>query len=176
MVAERALPDVADLHLGGQCRAGAMGSVPHHRVRDLDGEQARAASMLVTDLGRHEPGRRLPLAGQLRDAAVQPQARWHGETERFRRFQARWVCNTPPSFTALAKMMSTTDLTANYSNIKAKTLVIGAKHDVQRPATVAQQVAKAIDGATYVEADTGHFMNVKTPELFAEMVGKFFKG
>ena len=98
------------------------------------------------------------------------------DRERFRRFRARWVCNTPASFGALSKMMSTTDLTADYSKIKAKTLVIGATHDVQRPSTVAQQVAKAIDGATYVEADTGHFMNVKTPELFAQTVGKFFKG
>jgi pimeloyl-ACP methyl ester carboxylesterase len=98
------------------------------------------------------------------------------DRERFRRFQSRWVCNTPASFTALAKMMATTDLTSDYPKIKARTLVIGAQHDVQRPLATAQQVAKALPGSTYMEADTGHFMNVKTPELFAQTLGKFFKG
>ena len=97
------------------------------------------------------------------------------DRERFRRFQSRWVCNTPASFTALAKMMAGVDLTAEYPKLKAKTLVIGATHDVQRPTTTAQQVAKAIAGSTYLEADTGHFMNVKTPQLFADTVGGFFR-
>lgn len=98
------------------------------------------------------------------------------DRERFRRFQLRWVCNTPASFTALAKMMATVDLTTEYPRIKAKALVIGALHDVQRPPATAQQVARALPGSAYTEADTGHFMNVKTPELFAQTLGKFFQG
>jgi 3-oxoadipate enol-lactonase len=98
------------------------------------------------------------------------------DRERFRRYQSRWVCNTPASFTAQARMMIAMDLTPEYAQIKAPTLVIGAKHDALRPPEVAQRVADAIAGATYLLADTGHFMNVETPQLFADTVLAFFKG
>ena len=73
-------------------------------------------------------------------------------------------------------MMSTVDLTPEYAKIKAPTLVIGAKHDTQRPPEMAERVAKAIPGSKYMVADTGHFMNLQTPQLFAETVAAFFKG
>ena len=95
--------------------------------------------------------------------------------ERFRRYQARWVCNTPASFTALARLMIAVDLTPEYARIKAPTLVIGAQHDVQRVPAVAERVAGAIAGAKYLLADTGHFMNVETPQLFAETALAFFR-
>jgi 3-oxoadipate enol-lactonase len=98
------------------------------------------------------------------------------DQERFRRYQARWVCNTPASFTAAARMMSAVDLTPEYAKIQAPTLVIGARHDVQRPPEMAERVANAIRGAKYVLADTGHFMNVETPQLFVDTVLPFFKG
>ena len=98
------------------------------------------------------------------------------DRERFRRYQSRWVCNTPASFTASARMMSAMDLTPEYAKIQAPTLVIGAIHDVQRPPEMAQRVASAIRGAKYVLADTGHFMNLETPRLFADTVRPFFKG
>ena len=97
------------------------------------------------------------------------------DKERFKRYQARWVCNTPASFAASARMMATLDLTPEYAKIKAPTLVIGAKHDTQRPPETAQRVANAISGAKYVLADTGHFMNLQTPQLFADTVVPFFK-
>lgn len=98
------------------------------------------------------------------------------DRERFRRYQSRWVCNTPASFTAQARMMSTVDLTPEYAKIQAPTLVIGARHDVQRTPELVQRVANAISGAKYVLADTGHFMNVETPKLFVDTVLPFFKG
>jgi 3-oxoadipate enol-lactonase len=96
------------------------------------------------------------------------------DPERFKRYQARWVCNTPASFAASARMMSTVDLTPEYAKIKAPTLVIGAKHDTQRPPEAAERVARAISGAKYVLADTGHFMNLETPQLFVYRVVPFF--
>jgi 3-oxoadipate enol-lactonase len=97
------------------------------------------------------------------------------DRERFKRYQLRWACNTPASFAASARMMSTVDLTPEYAKIQAPTLVIGAKHDTQRPPEVAQRVADAIRGAKYVLADTGHFMNLQTPQLFVDTVVPFFK-
>jgi 3-oxoadipate enol-lactonase len=104
-----------------------------------------------------------------------PEAMRALDRERFRRYQLRWACNTPASFTASARMMSDVDLTPDYAKIEAPTLVIGAKHDTQRPPEKAEQVAKAIRGAKYVLADTGHFMNLQTPELFATTLAAFFR-
>jgi 3-oxoadipate enol-lactonase len=97
------------------------------------------------------------------------------DRSRFERYQARWVCNTPASFTAQARLMLAVDLTPEYAKIEAPTLVVGAKHDSQRPPEVAQRVANAIRGAKYTLCDSGHFMNLETPELFAETVSAFFK-
>jgi 3-oxoadipate enol-lactonase len=98
------------------------------------------------------------------------------DRERFRRYQARWACNTPASFTASAHMMSKLDLTPDYAKIQAPTLVIGAKHDGLRPAAMAERVAGEIRGAKYLLADTGHFMHLQTPGLFVDAVAAFFKG
>jgi 3-oxoadipate enol-lactonase len=98
------------------------------------------------------------------------------DRERFKRYQARWVCNTPASFKAQAIMMSTNDLTPDYAKIKAPTLVIGCKYDPLRTPEKAQRVAKALAGAKYIEAETGHFMHLETPQLFVDTVLPFFKG
>ena len=95
---------------------------------------------------------------------------------RFARYQARWVCNTPASFTAQAHMMATNDLTPDYPKIEAPTLVIGAKDDELRPPEKAERVAKALKNATYVLAATGHFMALQTPQLFVDTLLPFFKG
>ena len=97
------------------------------------------------------------------------------DPQRFQRYQSRWVCNTPASFTALARMMTAVDLTPDYARIKAPTLVIGAVHDGLRTPELAQRVASALSGATYLLADTGHFMNLETPQLFVETLLPFFK-
>jgi 3-oxoadipate enol-lactonase len=98
------------------------------------------------------------------------------DRERFKRYQARWVCNTPASFKAQAIMMSTNDLTADYAKITAQTLVIGCTYDPLRTPEKAQRVAKALAGSKYIEAATGHFMHLETPQLFVDTVLPFFKG
>ena len=98
------------------------------------------------------------------------------DRERFQRYQSRWVCNTPASFKAQAVMMSNVDLTPDYAKIQAPTLVIGCVYDVLRKPEMAQRVANAITGSKYVVADTGHFMHLETPQLFADTVLPFFKG
>jgi 3-oxoadipate enol-lactonase len=97
------------------------------------------------------------------------------DRERFKRYQARWVCNSPTSFKAQAIMMSTNDLTPEYAKIKAPTLVIGCKYDGLRPPEKAERVAQALAGSKYIEAETGHFMHLETPELFVNTVVPFFK-
>jgi 3-oxoadipate enol-lactonase len=96
------------------------------------------------------------------------------DRDRFRRFQARWVCNTPASVAAQARMIIDVDLTGEYPRIQAPTLIVGAKFDTQRPPEMAERVAASIAGATLQLAETGHFMNVETPQLFADMLLAFF--
>lgn len=98
------------------------------------------------------------------------------DRERFKRYQARWVCNTPASFKAQAIMMSTVDLTSDYAKITAQTLVIGCTFDTLRTPEKAQSVAKALAGSKYLEAATGHFMHLETPQLFVDTVVPFLKG
>lgn len=98
------------------------------------------------------------------------------DRERFKRYQARWVCNTPASFKAQAIMMSTNDLTAEYARITAQTLVIGCTYDPLRTPEKAQRVAQALPGSKYIEAETGHFMHLETPQLFVDTVLPFFQG
>ena len=95
--------------------------------------------------------------------------------DRFNHYQARWVCNTPASFSALARMMHGIDMTPEYEKIKSPTLVLGAQYDVQRPPEIAEKVAHSIPGAIYQLTETGHFMNVQTPDLFAKTLIDFFK-
>lgn len=95
------------------------------------------------------------------------------DPERFRRYQSRWVCNAPASLTALARMAIGVNLTSHYARIVAPCLVVGAAHDTQRPPAVAERVAAAMPNASYCLADSGHFMNVQTPALFAELVLAF---
>jgi len=95
------------------------------------------------------------------------------DPQRFHRYQSRWACNTPASFVAQAQMVSNLDLSADYARIRCPTLVIGAEHDGLRPPAMAERVAAAIPGARYTLADTGHFMNVQTPELFARTLRSF---
>jgi hypothetical protein len=38
---------------------------------------------------------------------------------------------------------------------------------------MAERVAREIGGARYSLADTGHFMNVQTPDLFARTLREF---
>ena len=98
------------------------------------------------------------------------------DRERFKRYQSRWVCNTPASFKAQAIMMSTADLTPAYTKITAPTLVIGCTYDPLRTPEKAQSVANALAGSKYIVAETGHFMHLETPQLFVDTVVPFFKG
>ena len=97
---------------------------------------------------------------------------------RFERFRLRWLANDPEAMAAILRMSTNPsfDLRADLARITAPTLVIGCTHDgIRTPAMVAK-VAAQIPGAKYVEASSGHFMAVETPELFVEMALPFLRG
>lgn len=180
-----ALKITAPVHVAG-CAMGAdfsVGFAARHPARvaklvlaspNIDSNAERSGSSLERAALVEREGMRAAMKAS-HDRSY-PEPLRAPDRERFRRYQSRWVCNTPASFTALARMISAVDLTPEYAKIQAPTRVIGARHDTQRPPEKAQRVASAIRGATYVLADTGHFMNVETPQLFVDTVIPFFRG
>ena len=95
---------------------------------------------------------------------------------RYQQFQQRWLANDPEGFAAIGRMLTEMDLTSLYGRIACPTLVIGCVYDGIRPPGEVEPIAHQIPGATYVEAESGHFMPHQTPELFVDMVLPFLQG
>ncbi len=65
------------------------------------------------------------------------------------------------------------DLSADLARITTPTLVIGCTHDGIRTPAMATKVVAQIPGAKYIEASSGHFMAVETPDLFVDLAVPF---
>ena len=98
-----------------------------------------------------------------------------GDTERFERFRARWLGNDPASYATIWRMLANADMQKALSEVRCPTLVIGGNLDRVRPPPMAQEVAKAIPGARYIEVRTGHYMAVQTPDLIAKGIDDFLR-
>lgn len=99
-----------------------------------------------------------------------------GNRARFEAYRKRWISNDPLGFAAVNRMLLDMNIDAELGRITAPTLLIGCKHDLLRPPALAQSLSKLIPGVQYVEADSGHFMHVQTPELFTQLVLPFLRG
>ncbi len=123
-----------------------------------------------TERGRRSRGR----AGRASAPRI-PEAMRALDGARFERFRRRWLGNDPEAMAAILRMSTNPafDLSADLARIAAPTLVIGCTHDgIRTPAMVAK-VAAQIPGAKYVEASSGHFMAVETPDLFVDLAVPF---
>jgi len=96
------------------------------------------------------------------------------DTARFVRYRHRWMSNDPAGFSAISRLAGTMDLHPALPKIQCPTLVIGCTHDVIRPPEQARSIAEQIPGARFETAESGHFMAVQTPALFAKHVIDFF--
>lgn len=92
---------------------------------------------------------------------------------KFARYRSRWLANDPYGFASINRMLGNINLNEEGDKVTCPTLVIGGTHDAVRPPETAVAVAEAIPGSRYVEAETGHFMAVQTPELFLELALPF---
>ncbi len=99
-----------------------------------------------------------------------------GNQERFAQYRLRWLSNDPFCFAAINRMHMKTNLEPELGKVLCPTLVIGTTHNEIRTPAMSRKVAEAIPGARFVVADTGHFMPVETPELFAQHAIPFFRG
>ena len=94
---------------------------------------------------------------------------------KFATYRCRWLANDPQGFAAINRMLGNINLNADGDKVTCPTLVVGGIHDAAPPPETAKAVADAIPGAQYVEAETGHFMAVQTPELFLELALPFLR-
>ena len=99
-----------------------------------------------------------------------------GNAQRFEAYRTRWITNDPFGFAAVNRMLLDMNIDAELANIKAPTLLIGCKYDVLRPLELERSLSKLIPGVRYVEAESGHFMHVQTPELFTQLAMPFLRG
>jgi 3-oxoadipate enol-lactonase len=108
-------------------------------------------------------------------AASYPEIMRALDPARFERFRRRWLGNDPEAMAAILRMSTSPafDLSADLARITAPTLVIGCTHDGIRTPAMVTKVAAQIPGAKYVEAASGHFMAIETPELFVELAVPF---
>jgi len=98
------------------------------------------------------------------------------DRERFEQYRLRWIANDPRGFSAMNRMLIAMDLDEELGRIACPTLLIGCRHDPLRTPEMVKALAKLIPGARYVDADSGHFMHVQSPELFAELAVPFLLG
>ena len=98
-----------------------------------------------------------------------------GDGERFEQFRARWLGNDPASYATIWRMLVNADMQESLNKIRCPTLVIGGSLDRVRPPPMAQEVAKAIPDARYIEVRTGHYMAVQTPDLIATCIDEFLR-
>jgi 3-oxoadipate enol-lactonase len=98
-----------------------------------------------------------------------------GDVERFERFRARWRGNDPSSYATIWRMLANADMQETLGKVRCPALVIGGSLDRVRPPPMAEEVAKAIPGARYIEVRTGHYMAVQTPDLIANCFDEFLR-
>lgn len=101
-----------------------------------------------------------------------PQA-LRADQRRYERYRLRWIANDPQSYAAINRMGVAMDLEPEVARIGCPTLVIGCRQDPLRPPQMMHALAQTLPGARYVEADSGHFMAVQSPQLFTEIALPF---
>ena len=108
-------------------------------------------------------------------AASYPEGMRALDRARFERFRQRWLGNDPEAMAAIWRMSTDPafDLSSDLGRITSPTLVIGCRHDGIRTPAMVEKVAAQIPGARYVEARSGHFMAVETPDLFTDLAIPF---
>jgi 3-oxoadipate enol-lactonase len=98
-----------------------------------------------------------------------------GDIKRFERYRARWLGNDPSSYATVYRMLAATDIEDELTRLRCPVLVIGGSLDRTRPPQLAKALASAIPSARYVEARTGHYMAVQTPDLIFDCVDEFLR-
>jgi 3-oxoadipate enol-lactonase len=93
--------------------------------------------------------------------------------DRFLQYRARWTCNDAGAYAHLIPMLNQIEARAVYPFIACPVLVLAGTLDSSRPVEMARAVAGMIPSGRLEILETGHFMAVQTPDLFAAAVRQF---
>jgi 3-oxoadipate enol-lactonase len=171
------------VHLAGCALGGDIAATYCHR------HSQNAASLVITS-PRSEPmdePRKAQLAAMadkiategmraIRDgylAGLYPEQLRSQNRTRFEQYQARWSCNDSVAYSHLINMLAQINTHDIYGALTCETLVLAGTLDTSRPVAMAQAVADMIPNAQLQVLETGHFMAMQTPALFAEAVRQF---
>ncbi|MEJ8572598.1 alpha/beta hydrolase [Microbaculum marinum] len=93
----------------------------------------------------------------------------------FAAYRARWIAADPYGFAALSRMLF--DLTFNdyLPQIRCPALMVAGEHDPLRPPDHVAELSTHIRGCRFRSVDSGHFMNVQSPELVAGLIAGFLR-
>jgi 3-oxoadipate enol-lactonase len=94
---------------------------------------------------------------------------------RYAHFRARWLHIDPESFVAIFRMLVHMDLSKEMAAIRCPTLVLGGTYDKGRPPAYVEGVARKIPGAAFKTFQSGHQMEVQSPDLVAAELRRFIK-
>jgi 3-oxoadipate enol-lactonase len=96
-----------------------------------------------------------------------------GDAARYRRFRARWLANDPASYAAIYRMLAANDLAGEIAGLRVPVLFLAGTHDLLRPPSTVEPLARTVADGRFQELETGHFMATQTPELVAAAFNAF---
>lgn len=85
----------------------------------------------------------------------------------------RWLSMSPASYGAICHVLLDLALQPHLHEVRAATLVLGCTHDRIRPAAASAAIAAAIPTSQYAEIESGHYLPLQHPELFAARLRGF---
>ena len=94
----------------------------------------------------------------------------------FAEYRNRWICNDPDSFAAHNLMLGDMNEAVNFGKLTCATLVLSGVDDGLRTPAAVKEIANAIPGAQYKELNSGHFLPVYSPDMWAETVLPYLAG
>jgi 3-oxoadipate enol-lactonase len=89
------------------------------------------------------------------------------DAAKFAAWRAGWLANDPASYGAVYRMLIAMDLGPELATIKCPVVAIGGEHDLGRPPSRVEPIAKAIPGAQFKVLPCGHYSALHAPELLA---------
>jgi 3-oxoadipate enol-lactonase len=97
------------------------------------------------------------------------------DAERFAQYRSRYLANDPQSFAALTRAFGTIDLSGLFALITCPVLLVGCSRDGLKPPRECAEAAARIEHGRFAEADSGHFVAVQSPDLFADLLSDFLE-
>ena len=94
----------------------------------------------------------------------------------FEQYRLRWLTNDPESFCAMSMVPAQLTSAGDLSGLTCPVQLLGATHDVIRPAENVAALARDIPNGQFKELEGGHFLNLQNPKGLAGEIVSFAKG